>query len=259
MPRHQNGQTSKRPDFQGFYPPNYTPVPDALFDEVMAGLSGSELKVLLYIIRRTFGFKKDADTISFQQFRYGIRTQDGRQLDQGCGVKSYSQISGALQTLEAARYIVAHKTTTERGDKDTTVYRLRLRGEEDGAAKIGVGVLRKREDGTPFIEAGVPRKSEGQETVQETDRQDRQGRETRDSDLLWEQVKMELAAQMSKPNYETWFRDTQLVSLNGSLVVIAAPNPFTAEWLNTRCKPLIRKTIMGILQRPVECQIVLAQ
>ena len=45
--------------FRGFDSPNYTQVPDILFDERMAHLSGAELKVLLYIIRRTFGFKKD--------------------------------------------------------------------------------------------------------------------------------------------------------------------------------------------------------
>jgi hypothetical protein len=50
--------------FRGFLSPNYTSVPDELFDELLPELSGSELKVLLYIIRRTFGFKRDADTIS---------------------------------------------------------------------------------------------------------------------------------------------------------------------------------------------------
>ncbi len=44
--------------FKGFISPRYTQVPDALFDELMAYLSGAELKVLLYIIRRTLGFKK---------------------------------------------------------------------------------------------------------------------------------------------------------------------------------------------------------
>ena len=50
--------------FQGFSAPNYTQVPDELFDDLMTDLSGAELKVLLYIIRRTFGFKKTEDTIS---------------------------------------------------------------------------------------------------------------------------------------------------------------------------------------------------
>ena len=44
--------------FKGYSKPNYTPVPDELFDEQLPDLSGAELKVLLYIIRRTFGFKR---------------------------------------------------------------------------------------------------------------------------------------------------------------------------------------------------------
>ena len=35
-----------------------------LFDELLPYLSEAELKVLLYIVRRTFGFKKEADAIS---------------------------------------------------------------------------------------------------------------------------------------------------------------------------------------------------
>ena len=50
--------------FQGFRSPRYTQVPDEVFDELMPRLSGAELKVLLYIIRRTFGFKKERDNIS---------------------------------------------------------------------------------------------------------------------------------------------------------------------------------------------------
>jgi hypothetical protein len=47
----------------GFRRPTTTPVPDELFDEWLAVLSGAELKCLLYIVRRTLGFKKDADAI----------------------------------------------------------------------------------------------------------------------------------------------------------------------------------------------------
>ncbi len=35
-------------NFKGFISPRYTQVPDELFDELMAHLSGAELKVLLY-------------------------------------------------------------------------------------------------------------------------------------------------------------------------------------------------------------------
>ena len=48
--------------FQGFDSPTTTPVPDQFLDTLLfflTDLTDPELRVLLYIIRRTFGFKKD--------------------------------------------------------------------------------------------------------------------------------------------------------------------------------------------------------
>src|SRR4051794_12244445 len=72
--------------FQGFRFPNTTPVPDELFDELLADLSGAEVKVILYICRRTFGFKKASDNISLNQMLKGITKRDGEQLDRGVGL-----------------------------------------------------------------------------------------------------------------------------------------------------------------------------
>src|SRR4051812_38798053 len=84
--------------YQGFDGPNYTVVPDGLFDELLPILSGAETKVLLYIVRRTFGFKKDSDSISFNQICNGIKTKDGRQIDRGTGL-STSTAQGAIKGL----------------------------------------------------------------------------------------------------------------------------------------------------------------
>lgn len=72
--------------FAGFSSPQYTQVPDQLFDELLARLSGNEIKVVLYICRRTFGFKKDNDNISLNQMLNGIKRRDGTQLDFGVGL-----------------------------------------------------------------------------------------------------------------------------------------------------------------------------
>ncbi len=58
--------------FEGFRSPNFTTVPDELFDDLIPRLSGAEVKVLLYIVRRTFGFKKERDNISISQMLEGI-------------------------------------------------------------------------------------------------------------------------------------------------------------------------------------------
>src|SRR3954453_9196518 len=70
-------------EFQGFLSPNTTPVPDVLFDDLLQRLDNAELRVLLYIIRRMYGFKKSSDDISIGQMVDGIKRKDGTVLDGG--------------------------------------------------------------------------------------------------------------------------------------------------------------------------------
>src|SRR5690349_9904359 len=96
--------TDTTPRFRGFRSPTYTQVPDELFDELLPDLSGAELKVLLYIVRRTFGFKRESDSISLSQMLNGLRTHDGRVLDRGAGV-SKPTLLAALRSLEGKHII----------------------------------------------------------------------------------------------------------------------------------------------------------
>jgi Bacteriophage replication protein O len=147
--------------FKGFISPRYTQVPDALFDELMAYLSGAELKVLLYIIRRTFGFKKDSDTISLSQMCHGIKTREGEVLDKGTGL-SLSTVQIALKgLLEKNCVITARNRSQEKGDEPTT-YSLHMlpdtENRQEGVPKIGKGSYRK----------SVTQETDRQETVDNT-------------------------------------------------------------------------------------------
>jgi hypothetical protein len=146
-------------EFSGFSTPNYTPVPDELFDQLLSRLSGAELKVLLYVIRRTFGFKKEADNISFNQICDGITTADGRVLDHGTGLsKSTAQL--ALKGLVKKRIVLATKRVSrERGNEPTT-YRLNL---------VALPYADFRHSPMPKTGPALYRESASQETVsQET-------------------------------------------------------------------------------------------
>lgn len=108
-----------RAPFQGFRSPNYTAVPDELFDELLPELTGAELKVLLYICRRTFGFKKGSDTISLAQMLHGIQTRDGRVLDRGVGLSKKTLLQ-ALQSLRDRSIILtARQYSVEKGNEPT--------------------------------------------------------------------------------------------------------------------------------------------
>ena len=58
--------------------PTTTPVPDDVFDLLMPQLTGAELKVLLYLCRRTFGFKQDAADISLGERAHNLRPKLSR-------------------------------------------------------------------------------------------------------------------------------------------------------------------------------------
>jgi Bacteriophage replication protein O len=99
----------------------------------MPQLSGAELKVLLYICRRTFGFKKDSDTISLHQIATGIKTRDGRVLDGGTGLCKRHVIR-ALKVLEKKNIIKVTRTVDETGLNEVNTYFLNIRETGRGVA-----------------------------------------------------------------------------------------------------------------------------
>jgi hypothetical protein len=87
------------PRFAGFRKPHYTQVPDELFDELLPELTGAELKILLYVVRRTLGWKKDGDYISLTQLTRGIRRADGTVTDRGTGLSRETAVTAARELV----------------------------------------------------------------------------------------------------------------------------------------------------------------
>lgn len=91
--------------------PNSTQIPNVILDCVNPQLPDPEAKCLMYICRRTFGFHKAQDRISFTQFEKGIKDKDGKQLDYGTGLTRPSVAkalrnlieSGAIKKVESSK------------------------------------------------------------------------------------------------------------------------------------------------------------
>ena len=142
--------SSDIPHFQGFQFPTTTPVPDEVFDVLMDHLTGAELKVLLYICRRTFGFKKTSDNISLNQMIHGITTKEGKVLDRGTGL-SRDSVARVIKSLVAKGVIIRDKRQSlEKGNEATTYSLNFLNGDGTpqsdnrtrGGSKIGLGLVR---------------------------------------------------------------------------------------------------------------------
>lgn len=150
--------------YPGFASPNYTPVPDEIFDALMPTLSGAELKVLLYICRRTFGFRKESDSISLGQLCSGITTHDGRVLDSGTGL-SRSAVVEALKSLAVQGIILATKHSSAQRGNETTTYELHFR---DGVTPWSRKTTSpSRISAPPLVVKSDPQETVDQETVEQ--------------------------------------------------------------------------------------------
>jgi len=165
-----------------FTRPTTTATPDEIFEEWVHVLSHAELLALLYVVRRTLGFKKDQDSISYTQFLHGIVTREGKVLDRGCGIKSRGTLAAALRRLEERGLIRSYKTQTVAGDQATTRYTLWFVGDDahdvavspcgeaagEGSAHAELGWFAHRTTGSAQIEPRVVRPSNPQQTVETT-------------------------------------------------------------------------------------------
>jgi len=122
----ENLLIKNRDIFMGFTIPNYTLVPDEVFDVLLSRLSGSELKTILYIIRLTFGYSKKSENISLKRLLKGYKDKDGDIVDRGVGVNKKTLIK-TIKILSKKKVIIREKRfSKEKGDEPTN-YRLNLK------------------------------------------------------------------------------------------------------------------------------------
>jgi chromosomal replication initiator protein len=68
---------------------------------------------------------------------------------------------------------------------------------------------------------------------------------------LWETALGELQLQVTRPNYDTWLRDTIGLRYDGEELVVGAPTDFATEWLGRKLRPLIAQALSNISGCPL--------
>lgn len=69
------------------------------------------------------------------------------------------------------------------------------------------------------------------------------------ADRIWQTTLGQLELQVTRPNFETWLKDTVGLSMTENTLTVGTPNDYTTTWLSTRLLPLIAKTVAGIAGR----------
>ncbi len=69
---------------------------------------------------------------------------------------------------------------------------------------------------------------------------------------LWQAVLAELELSISKPNFNTWFKNTGIISTQDGVVLVCVPNTFTQGWLEKKYHQLLIKSLERITEKPIK-------
>ena len=73
---------------------------------------------------------------------------------------------------------------------------------------------------------------------------------------LWSAALGEIQVTLTKGNYDTWFKDTAIVSEEDDVFLIGVPNAFAREWLESKYRQQVRETLHRLLSRTVDVRFV---
>ncbi len=64
-----------------------------------------------------------------------------------------------------------------------------------------------------------------------------------DNKKLWDSVLVEMELSLSKPNFNTWFKDTAIAKHEEGAIFLTVPNTFVQDWLGSKFHNLILKSL----------------
>src|SRR2546428_7365356 len=75
---------------------------------------------------------------------------------------------------------------------------------------------------------------------------------------IWQAVLGELQLGISRANFDTWFKDTSIVSAEDDVFVIGVPNAFAREWLDNKYRQNVKQALQRAMGRTVDVRFVTA-
>ncbi|HEY8758054.1 MAG TPA: chromosomal replication initiator protein DnaA [Candidatus Limnocylindria bacterium] len=73
---------------------------------------------------------------------------------------------------------------------------------------------------------------------------------------LWRAALGELQLAMPKANYDTWFKETYVVSEEDDVFCIGVPNAFAREWLENKYRTHVRASLQRLVGRTVDVRFI---
>ncbi|MBI4302373.1 MAG: chromosomal replication initiator protein DnaA [Chloroflexi bacterium] len=75
---------------------------------------------------------------------------------------------------------------------------------------------------------------------------------------IWQATLGQLQLMVTRPNYDTWLKDTVPLGYENNVFVVGAATTFATEYLEKRLKSLIKKSLTSVMGQPTEVRIILS-
>jgi len=75
---------------------------------------------------------------------------------------------------------------------------------------------------------------------------------------LWQTVLSEIELSISRANFTTWFKNTNIISQKDAKIIIGVPNGFTKEWLENKYNKIILKALRDAIGRIKEVNYIIS-
>ncbi len=76
---------------------------------------------------------------------------------------------------------------------------------------------------------------------------------------IWGHALRQLQPEMPRASFDTWVRDTEVVSLEKDVLTISARNAYARDWLESRMTSTVQNILKGIVDQPVSVRFVASE
>ncbi len=80
-----------------------------------------------------------------------------------------------------------------------------------------------------------------------------------DSKKLWDTVLVQIELEVSRANFNTWFKDTYIQKVDGGVVYLAVPNTFVKDWLSNKYHKSILQALRNMAEGIRAVEYVISQ
>ena len=72
------------------------------------------------------------------------------------------------------------------------------------------------------------------------------------AEQAWKSVLGQLQMEMPRASYDTWVRDTRILTYEEGLMTVAVRNAYARDWLENRLLSTVVRLLAGMMNRVVE-------